>query len=61
MMLCRNLTVDSWVIFTADTTSIYLVNVSIMKNKYLKLRGALGKMPMMSIPQTAKSQEISIG
>jgi hypothetical protein len=41
--------------------SIYLVNVSTPMNKYIKLLGALGKMPMMSILQTAKGQEISVG
>jgi hypothetical protein len=49
MMLCRNLTAASWVIFTAGMTSIHLVNVSILTNKYLKLPGALGKIPTMSI------------
>jgi hypothetical protein len=61
MMLCRNLTTASCVIFTASTTSIHLVNVWIPTNKYLKPPGTLGKMPTMSIPQTAKGQEISIG
>jgi hypothetical protein len=54
MMLYRNLTAASWDIFTAQMTSIHLVNVSIPTNKYLKSPGALGKMPTMSIPQTAK-------
>jgi hypothetical protein len=61
MMLYRNLTTTSWVIFTAGMASIHLVNVSIPINKYLKLPRALSKIPMMSIPQTAKGQEISIG
>jgi hypothetical protein len=61
MMLCSNLTAASWVRFTIGTTSIHLVNVSILMNKYLKPLGAQGKMPTMSIPQTAKGQEISIG
>jgi hypothetical protein len=61
MILYRNLTAASWVIFTAGTASIHLVNVSIPMNKYLKSPSALGKMPTMSIPQTAKVQEISIG
>jgi hypothetical protein len=50
MMLCRNLTAASWVIFTADMASIHLVNVLILTNKYMKPPGALGKMPTMSIP-----------
>jgi hypothetical protein len=61
MMLYRNLTAASWVIFTVGITSIHLVNVSTPMNKYLKPPGDLGKMPMMSIPQTAKGQETSIG
>jgi hypothetical protein len=42
-MLCRNLIAASWVIFTAGTTSIHLVNVSTPMNKYLKPSGALGQ------------------
>jgi hypothetical protein len=61
MMLCKNLTAASWVIFTTGTASIHLMNVSIPMNKYLKLPGALGKMLTMSILQIAKGQEISIG
>jgi hypothetical protein len=60
MMLYRNLTAASWVIFTAGMASIHLVNVLIPTNKYLKPPTALGKMPTMSTPQTAKGQEISI-
>jgi hypothetical protein len=61
MILCRNLNVVSWVIFTTDMASIHLVNVSTPMNKYLNPPGALDKMSMMSIPHTAKGQEISIG
>jgi hypothetical protein len=61
MMLYRNLTAASWVIFTASMSSIHLVNMLILMNKYLKPPGALGKMLMMSIPLTAEGQEISIG
>jgi hypothetical protein len=61
MMLYRNLTAASWVILTAGMAFIHLMNVSIPTNKYLKPPGALGKMPMMLIPETAKGQEISIG
>jgi hypothetical protein len=61
MMLCRNLTAASCVIFTIDIVSIHLVNVSIATNKNLKPPGALSKMPMMSISQIAKGQERSIG
>jgi hypothetical protein len=60
-MLYRNLTAASWVIFTAGTASIHLVNVSTPMNKYLKPPGALGKMPTMLISQTAKGQKTSIG
>jgi hypothetical protein len=56
MILCMNLTVASYVIFTTSITSIHLVNVSIATNKNLNLSGALGKTPMMSIPQIAKDQ-----
>jgi hypothetical protein len=61
MMLCRNLTAAPWVIFTVGMASIHLVNVSTLTNKYLKPPSVLGKMPTMSIPQTVKGQEISIG
>jgi hypothetical protein len=41
--------------------SIHLMNVSMAMNKNLNPPGALGKIPMMSIPHIAKGQEISIG
>jgi uncharacterized YccA/Bax inhibitor family protein len=61
MMLYRNLTAASYVIFTTGIASIHLVNVSIAMNKNLKLHGALGKMLMILIPHIAKDQERSIG
>jgi hypothetical protein len=61
IMLYRNLTTASWVIFTAGMASIHLVNVSTPTNKYLNPPSALGKMTRMSIPYIAKGQEISIG
>jgi hypothetical protein len=61
MMLCRNLTVPSYVIFTTGIASIHLVKVSIAMNKNMKPPSALDKMSTMSIPQIAKSQERSIG
>jgi hypothetical protein len=54
MMIYRNLTATSWAIFTAGIASIHLVNVSTLTNKYLNPPGALGKIPMMSIPYTTK-------
>jgi hypothetical protein len=50
MMLCKNLTAASCVIFTTGVASIHLVNVLITMNKNLKPPGALGKMPTMLIP-----------
>jgi hypothetical protein len=50
IMLCRNLTTSSCVIFTTGIASIYLVNVSIVMNRNLNPPGALGKAPTMSIP-----------
>jgi hypothetical protein len=61
IMHYRNLTVASCVIFTTGIASIHMVNVLITMNKNLKPPGALGKMPMMSIPHIAKGQERSIG
>jgi hypothetical protein len=46
--------------FTTGMASIHLVNVSIKANKNLNPPGALGKIPMMSIPHIAMGQEISI-
>jgi hypothetical protein len=61
MMLYKNLTTASCVIFVTGIASINLVNVSITMNKNLKPPGALGKMSAMSIPYIAKGQERSIG
>jgi hypothetical protein len=60
MILCRNLTVASCVMFTTSIAFIHLLNVSIAMNKNLNTPGALGKTPMMSIPQIAKGYERSI-
>jgi hypothetical protein len=61
MMLCRNLTVASYIMFTTGIASIHLVNMSILMNKYLNPPSALGKMSTMSIPQIVKGQERLIG
>jgi hypothetical protein len=61
MMLCRNLTAASCVIFTTDIASIHLVKVLVAMNKNLNPPDALGKMPTMSISQIAKGQEGLIG
>jgi hypothetical protein len=61
MMLLRNLTVVSCVMFTTGVASIHLVNVSILMNNNLKLPGALGRMLMISTPHTAKGQERLMG
>jgi hypothetical protein len=61
MMLCRNLTIASCVIFNTGIAFIHLVNVSITMNKNLNHLGALCKMLMMSISHIAKGQERSIG
>jgi hypothetical protein len=61
MMLLRNLTAASYVMFTTGVASIHLVNVSMPINKNLKPHGALGKMSMISTPHTAKGQERSMG
>jgi hypothetical protein len=57
-MLWRNLTAASYVIFTTGVASIYLVNVSMPTTKNLKPPGAIGRTLTMSIPYTAKGQEI---
>jgi hypothetical protein len=61
MILCRNLTAASYVMFTTSIASIHLVKVLITTNNNLNPPGALGKMPTMLIPQIAKGQERSIG
>jgi hypothetical protein len=61
MILYRNLTAASYVMFTTGIASIHLVNVSLVTNKNLKPPGALGRTPMMSIPQIVKDQKRSIG
>jgi hypothetical protein len=43
MILCRNLTNESWVIFTTCIASIHLVNVLMVTNKNLKLPDALDR------------------
>jgi hypothetical protein len=61
IMLSRNLTAASCVLFATDIASIHLVNVSIVTNKNLNPPDVLGKKLMMSIPQIAKGQKSSIG
>jgi hypothetical protein len=61
MILCKNLTAASYVIFATGIASIHLVKVSTAANKNPNPSGALGKMPMISILQIAKGQERSIG
>jgi hypothetical protein len=61
IILCRNLIVASYVMFTTGIASIHLVNVSIAMKRNLYPLGALGSIPMMLIPQIAKGQEKSMG
>jgi hypothetical protein len=61
MMLLRKLAASSCVMFTTGVASIHLVIVSMLMNKNLKPLGALGRIPMMSIPDIAKGQERSMG
>jgi hypothetical protein len=61
MILCRNLTAASCVMFGTDIASIHLVNMLIATNKNLNPPGALGKMPTMSIPRIVKGRKRSIG
>jgi hypothetical protein len=60
MILCKNLSTASCVIFTIGIAFVHLVNVSITMNRNLNPTRALGKMSMMSIFQIAKGQERSI-
>jgi hypothetical protein len=50
MILYRNLTATSCVIFATSIGCLHLVSVSMAMNKNLNPPGALGKMPTMSIP-----------
>jgi hypothetical protein len=61
IMLWRNLTVASYVMFTTGVASIHLMKVSMPTNKNIKPPGALGRTTMMSIPHIAKDQERSMG
>jgi hypothetical protein len=60
IMLYRNLTATSCVMFTTDIASIHLVNVLIVTNRNMNPLGALGSAPMMLIPQIANDQERSM-
>jgi hypothetical protein len=61
MILCRNLTATSYMVFITGIASIHLVNMSIAVNKNRNPPGALGKTFTMSIPHIVKGQERLIG
>jgi hypothetical protein len=61
IILYRNLTVASCVMFTTGIASIHLVNMSMATNKNMNPPGALGKIPTVLIPQIVKGQKRSIG
>jgi hypothetical protein len=54
MMLYRNLTIASCMMFSTSITSIHLVKVSIATNKNLNPPDALDKTPTMSISHISK-------
>jgi hypothetical protein len=60
-MLCMNLTAASGVMFTTSKAFIQLVNMSIATNRNMNPPGALGKAPIMLIPQIANNQVRSMG
>jgi hypothetical protein len=61
MILYKNFTAASYVMFTTDIASNHLVNVPMATNKNLNPPSALGRALMTSIPQIAKGQERLIG
>jgi hypothetical protein len=60
MILYRNLTAASCVIFITGIASIHLVNKLIAMNKNLNPPSALGKTPTILLPQIATIEERSI-